>query len=72
MDVQCILNDYPLTFREHDVTYELFPTGHNLDSSTSILVLRLHDPDVFRELSGGQSTVGVVVFFESEEVLSDL
>jgi len=48
-----LLNDYFIATLHEHMAHQLLPTGHDLDASTSILILRLDYPDVLGQLAGG-------------------
>ena len=45
-----LLNDYLFPFREHDVVYKVLPRANDFNASSTILVLRLDDPNVLGKL----------------------
>lgn len=65
-----LLYDDSFALGSHDVADQLLPRADDFDTSATVLVLWLDNPNVLCQLSGRQPAIGVIVLCESPEVRS--
>ena len=54
------------------MAHKIFPGTDNLDAAATILIFRLHYPNILGQLACWQSAILKVVLFETMEALSNL
>jgi hypothetical protein len=67
-----LLNDDLVAFLNQHVAHEVFPGADDLDTAASILILRLHYPNILAQLARWQPAILKIVLFKSMEALSHL